>query len=69
MNWRWNNKGIPNKEMIAKQIINDIELIEKLNSSYISSGRIFIMKYISEDFEGKHIDYFICLNDRCIRGD
>ena len=71
MNWQWNTdkfKGIPTKEMIAKHIQEDIKFLEEhdFHGAYASSGRIFVMKSIGQEPEGKYTRYFICLNERRI---
>lgn len=70
MKWRWVTykfKGTPTKEMIAKHIQDDIKILEGgSNGAYTSSGRIFVMKSIGQEPEGKCTQYFICLNEKCI---
>ena len=71
MDWRWETpkfKGVPTKEMIAKHIETDIKLLEnkQIDVVHTTSGRIFTMKHITEEPEGKYTEYIIMLNDRRI---
>ena len=70
MNWQWNTsgfKGIPTKEMIAKHIEEDIEIIKNgVHGSHTCSGRIFVLKTISKEPDGDYIEYIISLLDRRI---
>lgn len=70
MNWQWNTsefKGVPTKEMIVKHIKEDIAIVEDgTHGSYTSSGRILVIKTISDEVEGKYIEYIISLLDRRI---
>jgi len=70
MNWTWDTsefKGVPTKEMIAKHIKEDIEIVKDgKHGTSTCSGRIFVIKTISDEVEGEYVEYIISLSDQRI---